>query len=153
MPVCQRNPDLSINMMKKRLNSGYPDLMVWVLGAISLITFAVLEHLAQYKAGVMRHLYYRKMKHLAGIYSSDMLFYHLGFVIVLITLAAFWGRTDTHQKRSAISLICCSCLLAGVFYFPALKDLYSYTYILFTLESILLMFGFLLILRSDGWTG
>ena len=134
-------------MSLKRLSSWRLDLMIWVLSTIALAACAVLEYLAQYKAGVMKHLYYRKMEHMVGIFSSDLLPYHWGVALAMFVIAAFLGRARHVSRSFALSLMSASGLLVTVLYASGLQELYSYTYILLTLETTMVAFAIWLLMN------
>ncbi|UYM16332.1 hypothetical protein [Endozoicomonas euniceicola] len=119
-------------MSLQRLNSWHLDLMIWVTGTLALLTCVVLEYLAQFKAGVMRHLYYHKAEHLAGTFSSDMQLYQIGFAVVLFVIAALWSMLRDTPLKQQIHLMCSSALFMAALCLPRLQEFYSYTYMLFT---------------------
>ncbi|MCL6271855.1 hypothetical protein M3P05_18210 [Sansalvadorimonas sp. 2012CJ34-2] len=122
-------------MKLDRFKSWHLDLMVWVLTVSALIACAVLEDLTLYKAGVMRHIFYRKMEHLAGIYSPEMLALHLSLATVLVIYALLRVFTKRATILQASALIILPGLFVAALNSQTLEELYTYTYILFSLEA------------------
>ena len=135
-------------MKPKGFQQWHLDLAVWVLTVAALVTCAVLEYLTEYKAGVMRHLYYRKMEHLWGIFSSEMLLYHISLAAALMLYALYKVGMKRQRTLNSFTLFIMPGLLLAAFYCPAVQDLYTYTYTLFSLETGVVALVVLSLLRE-----
>jgi len=106
-----------------------------------LIGLIVLEYLSEYRAGVMKHLYFKKMEYLSKIYTSNgMMIHSIIILVVFIGLILIYkDRLNYKRKLSIMRFALCSIILVSGFYLPYLKDLNSYAYILIFLEITILI--------------
>ncbi|WP_281647740.1 hypothetical protein [Parendozoicomonas sp. Alg238-R29] len=109
--------------------------MIWTLAGLALIACGILEYQAQYRAGVMRHLYYRKMEHLVGTYSPELLPVHSAFAIMVFAYTLYLWRAG--QTGRSCSLMVAAGFLLLALHTPLLQELYTYTYVLYSLEIAL----------------
>lgn len=121
------------NSIKKTLKYAYYTLCAIMFGAL-----AVLEYLSHYRAGVMRHLYIKKMNYLAVVYTPRNIVIHLG-IIAVIGIALFLICKVKHIKFYAIKYMVYLMVLIIVFYARTFKDMYTYAHIVMLVEFMFLV--------------
>ncbi|WBW96509.1 hypothetical protein [Oceanirhabdus sp. W0125-5] len=120
--------------MKKIINA-----LIYGVEVSILIALIVLEYLSGYRAGVMRHLYFKKMEYLSKIYTQNGMMIHSVIVLALFIglVLIYKNRLNRNRKLSMVRYIIYSIILVGAFYLPYLKDLKSYAYILMFIEILI----------------
>ncbi len=113
--------------------------MIWGFEFILFITLVLLEYLSGYKAGVMKHLYFKKMEYLAKVYTQDAMTVHSILILVLFIglLVICKSRFSSNRKISIIMFAVYSIVLIVAFHMPYMKELNSYAYILIVLEIVI----------------
>lgn len=125
------NLDSKIIKKSKIINS-----LIYGLELIIVVTILVLEYLSSFKAGVMRHLYSKKIEYLAKIYTEKGMMIHTIIIVFLFVTLAFVFKNSLSKKRKLnfIRFLLYVIILISGFYLPYMKDLNTYVYILIFLE-------------------
>ncbi|SHH45987.1 hypothetical protein [Clostridium grantii] len=123
--------DSKIIKKSKIINS-----LIYGLELIIVVTILVLEYLSSFKAGVMRHLYSKKIEYLAKIYTEKGMMIHTIIIVFLFVTLAFVFKNSLSKKRKLnfIRFLLYVIILISGFYLPYMKDLNTYVYILIFLE-------------------
>lgn len=121
-------------MTFKGIQTKHLDRMIWVLLGTALAVCGYLEHLTAYKAGVMRHLFYRKIEHLSDFYSPGMELLHISFAALILIHALILASRKKSSVLHAGSLLIVPALFLTALCSQHLHALYTYTYILYSLE-------------------
>lgn len=115
------------------------NILIFSLESILIISLIALEYLSGYKAGVMKHIYFKKMEHLSTIYNSTGTMIHSMIILVLFIFLVlkYKDRLNQGYKSGIIRFVVLGGIVVSGMYLPYMKDLNSYTYILMTLESMI----------------
>ncbi|WFD10182.1 hypothetical protein [Tepidibacter hydrothermalis] len=119
------------------MKNKFVNIILYGIECIGFIALLVLEYLSGYKAGVMKHLYFKKMEYLAKVYTQDSMMVHSIILVVLFigVLLICKRRLNCNCKRSIIMFAVYSIVLVTAFYMPYMKELNTYAYILIVLEA------------------
>lgn len=119
------------------MKNKFVNITLYGIEFIGFIALLVLEYLSGYKAGVMKHLYFKKMEYLAKVYTQDSMMIHSIILVVLFigVLLICKRRLSCDCKRSIIIFAVYSIVLITAFYMPDMKELNTYAYILIVLEA------------------
>ena len=125
--------------MRIFLNNKIINGLIYGLQLIILAVVLVLEYLSSYKAGVMRHLYAKKIEYLAKIYTEKGMMIHSIIINFLFVTLAFVFKNSLSKKRKLnfIRFLLYVIILISGFYLPYMKDLNTYVYILIFLETFI----------------
>lgn len=123
--------------MEKKLKNKIMNKLIYGFELSMVIALLILEYLSGYKAGVMKHIYFKKIEYLSKIYTKNGMMLHLAILLLLFIglILIFKNRWNFNRKRSMIKLVLLSILLIGGFYLPYLAKLNTYAYILMFLEA------------------
>ena len=123
------------------MKNKFVNVILYGIEFIGFIALLVLEYLSGYKAGVMKHLYFKKMEYLAKVYTQDAMIMHSIMIVVLfIVVLLICKRTlSCNCKRSIIMFAVYTIVLMTAFYMPYMKELNTYAYILIVLEASILI--------------
>ena len=118
---------------------------IWGLGCLAVQAFlflslVVLEVLADYKAGVMKHLYFKNHLYMSRYYLPHMKHIHF-FVLLLVSLVIIfycWNRLKTRKTTFALLLTYLACLGAG-FYLDLFSNLHVHVYVFFIVETAIVL--------------
>jgi hypothetical protein len=125
---------------------------ITVVEILMLGALVVLEFLAGYKAGVMQHLYFKKVHYLSTLYSSERLALHLACIMLCALFVAYRRYTQVQPVRirsylffslSCLLFLCCSLT-------PWAKPLATYAYLLIFLECCIALEMLRIIVVSKG---
>lgn len=127
--------------MKKLLKNKTFDIILYVVELIGFIALFILEYLSKYKAGVMKHLYFKKMEYLAKVYTQDAIMVHSIIVVALLIglVLISKSRFSSNCKTNTIIFAVYSIILIFAFYNPYIKELNTYAYILILLETSIII--------------
>ncbi|MCS5422932.1 MULTISPECIES: hypothetical protein [Psychrilyobacter] len=122
--------------MKKKLKNRVMNNLIYGFEWSMVIALLILEYLSGYKAGVMRHVYFKKIEYLSKIYTKNGMMIHLILLLFLfiVLMLIFKNRWNFNRKRSMLKFVLLSIILIVGFYFPYLAKLNTYAYILMFLE-------------------
>jgi len=125
--------------MKNLWKNNIIDKLLYGFQFILLLALVILEYLSGYKAGVMKHLYARKLQYLSTIYNESGMMLHSVILVALfiILIIIYKNRMNSKRKGSIVRFALYSIILISAFYVPYLKDLNIYAYSLMGLELIL----------------
>ena len=101
-----------------------------------VIALLILEYLSGYKAGVMKHIYFKKIEYLSKIYTKNGMIVHLILLLFIFIglMLIYKKRWNFNRKRSMVRVVLLSIILVGGFYLPYMAKLNTYAYILIFLE-------------------
>ncbi len=101
-----------------------------------VIALLILEYLSGYKAGVMKHIYFKKIEYLSKIYTKNGMIVHLILLLFIFIglMLIYKNRWNFNRKRSMVRVVLLSIILVGGFYLPYMAKLNTYAYILIFLE-------------------
>ncbi|MCT4620272.1 MAG: hypothetical protein N4A62_12885 [Marinisporobacter sp.] len=110
--------------------------IVYGLELIIFIALCILEYLSGYKAGVMKHLYFKKMEYLSKIYTQNGMLIHSIILLCLFIglMIIYKNRWNDDRKKSMIRFFIYGIVLISGFYLPYMKELNTYVYTLMFLE-------------------
>ena len=122
--------------MGKKLMNRVINSLIYGFEWSMVIALLILEYLSGYKAGVMKHIYFKKIEYLSKIYTKNGMMFHLTLLLFLFIgfILIFKNRWSFNRKRSMIRFVLLSIILIGGFYLPYLAKLNTYAYILMFLE-------------------
>lgn len=126
------------------------NITITVVEVFTLGALVILELLSGYKAGVMQHLYFKKIHYLGTLYHPDNIIYHLAGLLVctLLLLIILRYRQITSTVRY-LAPFCTFCLLLIICYFsPSIQELNIYGYLLICLECCVALETFRVFLRK-----
>jgi hypothetical protein len=122
--------------MKKNLKNRVMNSLICGFEWSMVISLLTLEYLSGYKAGVMKHIYFKKMEYLSKIYTKNGMMIHLILLLFLFIglMLISKNRWDFNRKRSMVKFVLLSIILVSGFHLPYLAKLNTYAYILIFLE-------------------
>lgn len=113
--------------------------VVYGFQLVILIALLILEYLSGYKAGVMKHLYFKKMEYLSKVYTHSGMMIHL-FIVLLLFIGLVLickDKWNLKRKLSMIRFVLYSIILISSFYLPYMRELNTFAYILIFLEILI----------------
>ncbi|WP_145993136.1 hypothetical protein [Tepidibacter mesophilus] len=115
------------------------NIILYGIELILFIALFVLEYLSGYKAGVMKHLYFKKMEYLAKVYTQDAMMMHsmILLILLIVLLIICKKRVSSNRKISMIMFSVYGIVLILAFHIPYIKELNIYAYTLMVLESVI----------------
>ncbi|MEJ8552785.1 hypothetical protein [Tepidibacter sp. Z1-5] len=121
------------------MKNKFVNITLYGIEFIGFIALLVLEYLSGYKAGVMKHLYFKKMEYLAKVYTQDAMMIHSIVLLVVFigVLLICKRRLNCNCKRSIIMFAVYGIVLITAFHMPYMKELNTYAYILIVLETLI----------------
>lgn len=136
--------------MEKKLKNKITNILICGFELSIAIILLTLEYLSGYKAGVMKHLYFKKIKYLSEVYTRNGMITHLSFLLILFLVLVFIYKNqwDLNSKKSIGGFILLSILLVVGFYLPYMKTLNTYPYILVFLEISIMLKAVKMIINS-----
>lgn len=122
--------------MEKKLKNRVVNSLIYGFQWSIIITLLILEYLSGYKAGVMKHIYFKKIEYLSKIYTKNGMIIHLILLLFLFIglMIICKNRWNFNRKRSMMRFVLLSIILVSGFYLPYLARLNTYAYILMFLE-------------------
>lgn len=134
--------------MAKRAHLG--SITITVVEGLTLGALVILELLSGYKAGVMQHLYFKKIHYLGTLYHQDHAIFHIiGLLfcacIILLRLR-YKHMTDLVRYLAPFVSLCC--LLIFCYISPCIKELNIYAYLLISLECFVILETLRIFLRK-----
>lgn len=123
------------NIFKNKIVAG----LIYFIEFALLATLVILEYLSGYKAGVMKHIYFKKIEYLSKIYNQSGMMIHaaLAVLVCLILFIVFRKQMKEFKKRSFIRLSIYTICLIIAFYTSIIRDYYIYAYLLMYLEILI----------------
>lgn len=122
--------------MKKNLKNRVMNSLIYGFEWSIVIALLILEYLSGYKAGVMKHIYFKKIEYLSKIYTKNGMIVHLILLLFIFIglMLIYKNRWNFNRKRSMVRVVLLSIILVGGFYLPYMAKLNTYAYILIFLE-------------------
>ena len=116
-------------------------ITITVVEMLTLGALVILEFLSGYRAGLMQHLYFKKIHYLGTLYHHDNIIFHivgLLFCAFLLFYQMKDGRTAKKTRRLApFGTICLLLIICSIC--PFVKELNIYAYLLICLECCVVL--------------
>ncbi|WDV46598.1 hypothetical protein PV797_02615 [Clostridiaceae bacterium M8S5] len=115
------------------------NIFIITIQIMIIAVLAVLEYLSEYKAGIMHHLYYKKIEYLSTIYSQGAKIIHIGIVMLVTVLMMVLNNKakNTGRRINIIWLLILNCLFVAMLYIPSLNNLNIYAHMLIGIEVMI----------------
>ncbi|MFT5699381.1 MAG: hypothetical protein ACI8ZB_002239 [Desulforhopalus sp.] len=115
------------------------NIVITVVEVVACGALVILELLSGYKAGVMQHLYHKKVQYLSTLYNQDYLLFHFLFFLLCALFLAFrlYGLQFSAIVRRLLPFTLISLFLALCYLSPFAKELNIYAHLLIYLEYCL----------------
>ncbi|MBL4903169.1 MAG: hypothetical protein JKY62_11015 [Desulfocapsa sp.] len=121
--------------------SKFTTIAILTLQMLMILALFVLEILSEYRAGVMQHLYYRKVHYLSTLYQNNNIIFHViglsgGLVFICAVNKGKWNSNKAWHMTCGVVM---SLLFMAAYFSPWLKTLNVYAYLLIVLECFVIL--------------
>ena len=115
--------------------------IITVVEVLALGALVIVELLSGHKAGIMHHLYFKKVHYLSTLYHEDNLSFHLASLLLcaLILGYSLQRRRITNTIRRLIPFGSVCLLLVFCYVSPITKEINVYAYLLMCLECCVVL--------------
>ena len=113
--------------------------LIYAFEALGLLALVLLEYISDYKGGLMKHLYSRKMEYLFSWYTSGWIVVHTLVISGLLMCGIVWmncGKQSGYLRRCLYRALTYGVAVLIAFYTPAVQALIVYPYLLMVLEML-----------------
>lgn len=124
--------------MKKNIDRKL-NIALSAVEAMLLSAIAYLEYLSGYKAGVMKHMYFKKMQYMSGIYSPQNMRLHMMIVVAVLVFITFNRNRIVEKQERFASMKTILLIIAFIASqnIMAIRDMNSYAYLLMCIEAMI----------------
>lgn len=114
---------------------------ITIVEMLTLGALVSLELLSGYKAGLMQHLYFKKIHYLGTLYHHDNIIFHIVGLLFCACLVFYRLKngqiTNKIRRLAPFGVICLLLIVCSIC--PFVKELNIYAYLLISLESCVIL--------------
>lgn len=123
---------------------------LYIIEALMMLALAFVENLADYKGGVMRHIYFYKIKYSRLFYNDKSIIIQLLIIMLIFFFLVHIFKKSVNDKRKAgfIGYIIYTILFIIAFNIPMTQDLIVYVYLLMVLQVCIFIEGIRIIINK-----